>query len=231
MYKPCFLTIIFILLFFGSACKKEKEKQPVVDQGIISYRITYTPQIMERSFSFLLPDEMTYYFSPGHERISFKGNMGLYKLEFISNQISDSSTTLLKILNNKMYVPPSESEKLFIFNNLNKGEVVFHKDTTQEILGYEALNATIRIDSPNKSDINVWYTPRISSGTTNKNTPFSDVPGVMLRFAILYNDILFTLEAKSIEKKEHSESVFEVPNDYKTTSLHEIEKMILGIIN
>jgi hypothetical protein len=225
---------VFILLVFSfiSGCKQEREKKsPVVSEGIIEYKISYPSDLKNNSFSFLLPGEMKYFFRPNQERISFKGNMGLYILDFISNHRSDSTITLLKILNNKMLVSPSESRDLFIFSNLQNGTVVFHKDTIREILGYEVQKASIHWGTNGKTDIDVWYAPSLNTESTNKNTPFSKIPGVMLEFSIYYNNIHFLLKSDNINEVTLDESVFQVPADYTVTSITEIEKMITDIMN
>jgi len=173
---------------------------------------------------------MTYYFRDGSERISFKGELGLYALDFISNHSTDSSSTLLKIINKKMFVPSSESKKLFIFRSLKEGEVKLFTDTTRTILGYDAHKATINLVDKQRTEIEVWYTPEISTPTTNKNTPFSKVPGVMLEFSIYFNDVLFKLTPKAVEKLELPESVFTVPPNYTATTIQEIEQTIAGIL-
>ncbi|MBN1927388.1 MAG: hypothetical protein JW798_16250 [Prolixibacteraceae bacterium] len=213
-----------------SGCKvKPKKQTPVVSQGVVNYAISYSPEIKAKNFSFLLPEEMHYFFRPGQERISFEGDMGIYSLDFISNHKTDSSTTLLKIINRKMFVPASESNKLFIFQQLKEGKVSFEKDTTRTILGYEAKKAVIKLEK-NNSEIIVWYTSEIAIPTTNKNTPFAEIPGVLLEFSIYYNDVMFALKPLSIFGDTLPESLFEVPADYQPASIQEIEQTISTII-
>ena len=227
-----YILFLSVLMLLWAGCQNKKEKAgPVISEGAVEYSISYTPEIMEKSFSFILPDKMTYYFRPGSERISFKGELGLYSLDFISNHATDSSSTLLKIINKKMYVPSSESKRLFIFRSLKEGKVKFCKDTTRTILGYKAHKATINLNDGRKTEIELWYTPEIATPTTNKNTPFSEIPGVMLEFSIYFNDVMFSLKPRNIEKIELPESVFEVPNDYTATSIEEIENTIAGILH
>ena len=232
LFSPAIAIIIICLgvSFSGCDSKKKKQKEPVVSEGIVEYRISYDQQTKNRSFSFLLPDKMKYYFRPGQERISFTGNMGLYALDFISDHESDSSTTLLKIVNNKMYVPSSESEGLFIFNALQNGEVTLQEDSLREILGYEVRKAIVTPSEKKGANIEVWYTPEISAGKTNKNTPFSEIPGVMLEFSIYYNGVWFSLKPENIEKAEHDDGVFDIPEGYRVTSINEIEKMVAEIL-
>ncbi|MGM0377330.1 MAG: hypothetical protein ACQEQ0_11170 [Bacteroidota bacterium] len=225
-----FFVGIMSVSLAGCDSKEKKQKETVVSEGIVEYRISYDQQTKNRSFSFLLPDKMEYFFRPGQERISFKGNMGLYGLDFISNHENDSSTTLLKVFNNKLYVPSSESKGLFIFDTLQEGEVTLQKDSLREIMGYEARKAIVRHPDSPGANIEVWYAPEISAGATNKNTPFAKIPGVMLEFAIYYNDVWFSLKSESIEKTELSDDVFEIPEDYRVTSINEIEKMVAEIM-
>jgi hypothetical protein len=133
MLRPYSQFIILTCLLLIVGCKSKKKQEPVVSEGIVKYKISYSTDISKRSFSFLLPNKMNYYFRPGQERISFEGNMGLYMLYFISNHGSNSSSILLKILNNKMYVPPSDSRNLFIFESLRENQVILHKDPVREI--------------------------------------------------------------------------------------------------
>jgi hypothetical protein len=224
------LAFSLIFSFLLGCQNKKKEAGPAISEGSVKYTISYTPVIMEKSFSFLLPEEMTYYFRNGSERISFKGELGLYSLDFISDHSTDSSSTLLKIINKKMFVPSSESKKLFIFRSLKEGKVKFIKDSTRTILGYEAHKATIDLNDRQKTEIEVWYTPEISTPTTNKNTPFSEVPGVMLEFSIYFNNVLFKLTPKAVEKVELPETIFAVPPDYTATTIEEIEQTIAGIL-
>ncbi|WP_232526580.1 hypothetical protein [Marinilabilia rubra] len=231
MKYPTYILAIFVVLFLLWGCESKKKKgSPEISEGSVEYTISYTPEIMEKSFSFLLPEKMTYYFRDGSERISFKGELGLYSLDFISDHSTDSSSTLLKIINKKMFVPSSESKKLFIFRSLKEGQVKFIKDSTRTILGYESHKATIHLNDKQKTEIEVWYTPEISTPTTNKNTPFSEVPGVMLEFSIYFNDVLFKLTPKTVEKTQLPESLFAVPPDYSATTIEEIEQTIAGIL-
>lgn len=222
-------SLISSIILFSGCREKAKKTTPVVSEGVVNYSISYTPEIKAKSFSFFLPEKMHYYFQPGNERISFRGDMGIYSLDFISNHGTNNSSTLLKIINKKMYVPPSESDKLFIFQQLKEGEVSLHKDTVRTILDYEARKATIKLKN-GQSEIVVWYTPEIAIPTTNKNTPFSGIPGVMLEFSISYRDVLFYMKPESIVGDTLPETVFQVPPDYQRTSIEEIEQTITSIL-
>ncbi len=224
---PCLL--ITGLLFFAS-CKEQKPPKEVISEGIIHYKISYPPEINRMSISFLLPDKMDFYFQPNKVRASFRGSLGLYALDFISNHVSDSSITLLKILDKKMYVPGSESDRLFIFNNLKSANVTLRKDTTRKIAGFTAHMATVSTASKAHSSVVVWYTPEMKTKTTNKNTPFSKIPGVMLEFDLHYNNILFKLKTESVEPNPLPPSTFMVPSNYKATSMEEIEAIISGLL-
>jgi hypothetical protein len=96
-------------------------------------------------------------------------------------------------------------------------------------LGYEAQNATIQLKN-GQSEMVVWYTSEIAIPATNKNTPFARIPGVMLEFSIFYKDVVFYLKPESIIGDTLPESVFQVPADYQSTSIEEIEQTIGSIL-
>jgi len=223
------LTILSVFLILAGCKQQPKQKTPVVSQGVVNYAISYSPEIKAKSYSFLLPEEMQYFFRPGQERISFAGDLGIYTLDFISNHHTDSSATLLKIINKKMVVPASESNELFIFQQLKEGEVVFEKDTMRNILGYDAHKAIIKLRKGD-NEIIVWYTPEIATPTTNKNTPFAKIPGVMLEYAIYFNNVLFSLTPVSVIGDTLPESIFEIPEYYQPSTIQEIEQTVSTII-
>ncbi len=229
-FSSLVFTILTLSVFLFAGCQPGTKKDtPVISQGVVNYSISYAPEIKSKNFSFLLPEKMHYYFRPGNERISFEGDLGIYALDFISNHDTDSSTTLLKIINKKMCVPASESDRLFIFQQLKEGKVSFEKDTTRTILGYKAKKAIVK-PPKNNTEIVVWYTPEIAIPSTNKNTPFSEIPGVMLEFSIYYNDVMFTLKPESIVGDSLPDALFEVPHDYELSTIQEIESTIATII-
>ncbi len=223
------LLIIGLLGQLG--CIDPGSKKPVISEGTIHYRISYPPEIEHKSFSFLLPDKMDYSFITGNVRVTFKGSMGLYALDFISDHHNDSSITLLKVLDNKMYVPASESKRLFIFKDLKSAQVTLHKDTTRVINGYLAHRATISNIPHAHTPIQVWYTRQIKMKSTYKNTPYAKIPGMMLEFELIFNGIQFKLKAESVDATPPSPASFTVPPNYKATSIEEIETMISSLLN
>ena len=228
---PLLLGLLVISLLIPVSCVNSDSLKPTLSEGTIHYKISYPPEIKRQSIAFLLPRKMDFYFKPGIVRASFKGSLSLYDLDFISDHQKDSSITLLKVLDNKLYVPASETKKLFIFKNQESARVTLEKDTTRTIQGYKVHRATISDPTTNAlPSYEVWYAPQIWMETLNKNTPFSNIPGALLEFNLSFNNILFQLKAEGIDSLPPPPSVFTVPPNYKVTTIEEIETMISGIL-
>ncbi|GAO31831.1 hypothetical protein [Geofilum rubicundum] len=105
--KPT-LTLLAISLLAGSCVQTEKKAaERGITEGTIVYNITYPQNLSSNGMSFLFPTEMKINFSDRNQRATFKSNFSIYNLEFIHQNEVDSFYTLLKILEKRLYVPPT----------------------------------------------------------------------------------------------------------------------------
>lgn len=222
-----------LIMTFGliiCSCQTKQKRTEGISEGQVIYKISYPPEISTHSMSFLFPKEMNLYFKDGKQRANFKGNMGLYSLDFIHFNQSDSFYTLLQVLDKKLYVPPTKSNDIFIFKNYSSNDIEFTSDEPRMIAGYSCERATIKTPDK-KSLINVWFTREIGLDNPNRNTPFEKIPGVMLEFEANYNGIVLLFMADKIQISEIPEEHFSVPDDYKLSSISEIENLIQGVFS
>lgn len=213
------------------SCNTREKIKDEISEGKVLYKITYPPEIKSHSMSFLFPQEMTLYFKNDKQRISFKGNMSLYSLDFINFNQKDSFITLLKVIEKKLYVPSTKSGDIFLFQNFSKENIIFNEDETRDIAGYICEKAEIKPSNKQISDIIVWFTKEVMVKNPYRNTPFEEIPGLMLEFEVDYNNIIFHFKAQKVEYTSISESLFIVPDDYTKSSINEIEGLIKSVIN
>lgn len=222
-----------LIMTFGliiCSCQTKQKRTEGISEGQVIYKISYPPEISAHTMSFLFPKEMNLFFKDGKQRANFKGNMGLYSLDFIHFNQSDSFYTLLQVLDKKLYVPPTKSNDIFIFRNYSNNEIEFAADEPRIIAGYNCEKATIK-NSENNNQINIWFTREIGLDNPNRNTPFEKIPGVMLEFEANYNGIVLIFAADKILVSEIPEEQFSVPDDYKLSSISEIESLIQGVFS
>jgi len=229
-YIPIRFALIMTFGLIICSCQTKQKRTDGISEGQIIYKISYPPEISAHTMSFLFPKEMNLFFKDGKQRANFKGNMGLYSLDFIHFNQSDSFYTLLQVLDKKLYVPPTKSNDIFIFRNYNNNEIEFATDEPRIIAGYSCEKATIK-SSENNNLINIWFTREIRLDNPNRNTPFDKIPGVMLEFEANYNGIVLIFAADKILVSNIPEEQFCVPDDYKLSSISEIESLIQGVFS
>lgn len=226
------LTLLSISLL-TSSCKHfgDKSAERGITQGTITYNITYPQNISSNGMSFLFPTEMKIKFSERSQRATFKSNLNLYNLEFIHQSEGDSFFTLLKILEKRVYVPSDKESTLFLFNGASEQNVKFSDEEPRVIAGFNCSKATYIPNNPNFPNLNIWYTTEIGIEDPNRNTPFALIPGLMLEFEIVYQDIIFHLKAETILEESHPDDTFELPAGYEPTTIEEIETLIKSVMN
>ncbi len=226
------LTLILVCLL-TSNCRQPEDKaaDSGITQGTIVYNITYPQNISSNGMSFLFPTEMKINFSERNQKASFKSNLNLYNLEFIHQNECDSFFTLLKILEKKVCVPADKESTLFLFNGASKENIKFSDEEPRVIAGFNCHKATYIPNNPNYPTLSIWYTNEIGIEDPNRNTPFGMIPGLMLEFEIVYQNIIFHLKADTIIEESHPDKIFEIPAGYQPTTIEEIETLIKSVMN
>lgn len=224
-----FLTLLLLVTLMHSCNHKSKGKGEIIE-GQVIYKISYPKEVNSHTMSFLFPKEMHLFFKDHKQRATFKGNMNLYSLDFIHLNKSDSFLTLLKVLDRKLYVPTSKSGDIFLFQNYSNEKVIFSKDKARSIAGYNCEMAEIKPTNKEFPNITIWYTDEIGIENPNRNTPFEQIPGVMLDFEVNYQNIAFHFKADKVISTEVSDDIFKVPETYSQSSISEIEEMIKGVL-
>jgi hypothetical protein len=221
------ITLSVIALLILSCNGKPTVITQKLREGEIAYKITYPQEIEGHELSFIYPKEMTLYFKDNRQKLSFKGNLGLYYFDFIFGNEDDTVFTLLKIqlFDVKLYVP-TKNKNLLIFSETAQQSSIILTDETKVIAGLTAKKALIKSSNDNNPDFEVWYSDNFYLDNPNQNTPFNQIPGVLLEAEIVFKDVKFKFIADKITQKNVLNDVFQVPADYKITSISEIDELL-----
>lgn len=226
------LTLLTISLL-TSSCKQTEKKaaERGITEGTIVYNITYPQNLSSNGMSFLFPTEMKINFSDRNQKATFKSNFSIYNLEFIHQNEVDSFYTLLKILEKRLYVPSDRESTLFLFNGASGQNIRFSDEDPRVIAGFNCQKAIYIPNNPNYPNLNIWYTNEIGIEDPNRNTPFEMIPGLMLEFEIVYQNIIFHLKAEKVIEESHPAETFHIPAGYEATTIEEIETLIKSVMN
>jgi len=228
-----FLIVFSLIGIMVLSCKakvKPAENHDSILEGEIVFKITYPQESDPQDFSFIYPKEMTLYFRESYQKISFKGSMGMYYFDFIYGEKSDTVYTLLKIqLFNKKLYSHTSGERLLIFSESPEDRITVFTDETKEIAGMIAKQALLKPKNKNIPDIEVWYSESLPITSPNNNTPFHQIPGILLESEIVYEKVTFIFSAQTISFKKIPDDVFKIPSDYKLTNISEIEELLYTV--
>lgn len=224
MQKIILLIFIFSIVY---SCKQPKPAD--MNQGVITYSVSYPKNIKSQKFAEFLPNKMTTTFKGEKYKHTIKGDLSLYKLEFISNSKKDSSSTLFRIFDKRMFYNHSNTNHLF-FNKAENTKIEYFNSETKIIAGATCYKAIVHFNNPEAKSITVYYTEEINSSMPNKNTPFADIPGTLMEFSMLFQGMELSLVAQKIDIKKIDNKAFEIPNNYSHSKPCEIDELISTLL-
>ncbi len=198
-------------------------------KGVINYKISYSGMEIDPAMSAMMPKIAT---------LTLKGNMSKFEISMgqmgsqmqIINAGDRTVTSCMDMMGQKFYYVETEEE----INEGDEGDAdvsVEIKDETKEIAGYECKKAVITVNESGEDMIfTVYFSEEIGSPSMNFDNPyFKEVPGAMLEFEIETGQgMRMKMEATSVDKKNVSDSEFEVPEGYVKKTAAEIKQMYGG---
>jgi GLPGLI family protein len=221
------LTFLFFAVILLACHTKEPAKK---NQGVITYKIEYPEDIMEEGFASFLPSKMISTFKDKQYKVSIKGDLSLYNLEYISKAEKDSSVTLFRVFDKRMFHQHELGEHLFLFNDFGKNKVEFIDTETKEIAGINCRKAVVNFQSPETPNITVYYSEEIDFYRPKENTPFDHIPGALMEFQIPFNGINLRFIAEKVDIKKIKDEEFIVPSNYTTSKRGEIDELVSALM-
>ncbi len=196
-------------------------------EGIITYKITYPDSKFTESQLAMFPKLVTVSVKGTKSRTQMQMN-GMSTVE-IKDYDEKTSVTLLDIMGQKMAIKKTSAD----IEKEMKSDATPSVQLTNEtkvIAGYMCKKAIITInDDGKKSVFEAFFTEELGGNNVNFDNPiFKDIKGVMLEFSLRENEMNMLFTATSVDKKSISSKEFEIPSDYKPTTLDEMKNMFGG---
>ena len=196
-------------------------------KGVINYKITYPGMEVDASMAAMMPKMAI---------LTIRGDMSKFEISMgqmgsqvvIINGESQIITTCMDMMGQKYYYTESQED---IINDADKDKVSIDiKDETKEIAGYECTKAVITVKESGEDMLfTIYFTEEITSSSLNMDNPyFKDIPGAMLEFEVNTGGGTMKMSATSVNKKNVSESEFDVPEGYVKKSAAEVKQMFGG---
>ncbi len=220
--------ILFILVLLFAACKKKPAGEAA--EGMIKFSITYKQDKVGGYSANVLPKQMTMEFSNDKVRNTIEGGMGFFILVHVSDTRHLQHTTWLKFINNK-YIFEGERKAPPCCFGMLEGMKLEYTDSTKQIAGLNCLHAIAKFPDNGIEAFDIWYTEELGLINPNNNTPFMDIPGVLLEFNTLMGNANMHMMATGYEARHIPPKHFQAPKNFKPVSKAEIEKILNALMN
>ncbi|MCU4155597.1 hypothetical protein J1N10_06385 [Carboxylicivirga sp. A043] len=223
-----YLIFGLLLTSLMTACRIGEPSRK--DEGVITYKVLYPEEVQKRGFAAFLPTKMISTFKGKDYKVSIKGDLSLYQLDYISKFNGDSTTTLFRIFDKRMYHDHDKGEYLFLFERVDETRLEFIEGQTKTIAGIECKKAIVHFSNPDLRNIIVYYTESINICRPKENSPFDDIPGALMEFELNFRGLELRCIAEDVQIKKINSKSFIVPDNYTQSNHGEIDELVSSLI-
>lgn len=219
-----------ILLLFMIMLVSESLHAQRAFRGRIVYNITYPGSNIDLAELQELPERAVITTKNDLVRTEYSSeNAGLSQVK-ISDGNTGEVVTQLEIMREKYVITRTAREIRNNLQNMHQTEIEF-TDKTREILGYECNHAIARVvdDNGDIHESDIWYTNEIPGNAFNFDSPYNEIPGLMLEYEIRAGALNIRYEAESVKRRLFvGGRNFTVPRDYQPVTYEELREMLQG---
>lgn len=216
----CFVVILFCCGVLGvtlstSSCKSYKVDKEF-SEGIIEYTIIYDEGQPFKHDPKLRPDKMVVKFKDNNTINKIEGLSGGFMFSMVQNYKENQVYTLIKILGKKVFLSESIEDGRYPYAYSEMPSISIQK--TEQKVVFMGLNCSKAIATFNDSlghSFEILYTNELAINNPNRNTPFEEIDGIMLKFSAVLMKQNMQIVASSIKSREIPDDEFILPKGYE----------------
>lgn len=219
-------SIVFGSIILLNSCA-ELGKEKLFSEGLIEYSITYDDSAPLKYDPSLRPDKMIIKYKDSNMLNRIEGLSGAVTFSLIQNYEDKRNITLIKLMNKKLYYeePMVDGEFPPTFSEMPEIAIV-KTDEQEKFLGFTCSKAVATfLDSTNVS-FDILYTKDVAIENPNRNTPFEEIDGVMLKFRVKLYDQNMIVTAVNVKSTKISSDEFVIPPEYERVTKETIYDVI-----
>lgn len=220
--------VLFALILLSISCVREPAGEK--KEGKIKFRITYEQGPMNGYSTTVLPKEMIMEFSNDMVRNTIEGGLGFFSLVNVSDLRNYQHTTWLKFIDKKYIYIGDKKETPCCFGML-EGMVLTFTDSIKNIADMECRQVIASFPNDGIKPFNIWYTKEIGLYNPNGNTPFHEIPGVLLEFNTLMGNANMHMVATSYDAQHIPQKHFQPPRNFRPVTKGEMDKILYALMN
>lgn len=219
--KKIMVILPMIMVLFLVGCVETES----LKEGVITYDIEYLDEVHSNPLIGMLPSKMNVMFKPGFVKTNIEGMWGFFNFRYIANTETGENYTLLRLVDKKYSYMAPDGNIAYGYDQMQNVRIE-HTTDTDTIIGYECKKGLAYSPSFGSNPQAFYYTTDINIFAPNINNPYSEIPGVLMKFQVILNGIRMKMTARGVVYKKLSSKAFDIPEDYNKVNKNEIHKVL-----
>jgi GLPGLI family protein len=223
-----FIFVFLALVLSSGIVGQAFAQRPL--KGRVVYNISYPGSNVDLAELQQLPVRAVILTKNNLVRTELTGeNAGLFQIK-ISDGNTNEVSTMLEIMREKYVIKKQYQEIQNALRNMAQPELEF-TDETKEILGYTCRKVIARTTDMFgiEHESEIFYTNDIPGDAFNFDSPYNEIPGLMLEYEIRVGQLNIRYEAQSVNKRLFvGGRNFYVTRDYQEITYDELTQKLQG---
>jgi len=228
MYMHKYLSGVILMAVIMLMSEFVSAQRPF--RGRITYNITYPGSNIDLAELQELPAKAVIITKNDQTRTELSAETaGLSQVKIADGNTGEVSTKL-EIMREKYVITRSAQQIQTALRNMPQPEFEY-TDQTREILGFTCNHAIATIVDENGDiyESDIWYTTEIPGNAFNFDTPYNEIPGLMLEYEMRVGPLNIRYEASSVRRRLFvGGRNFYVPRDYQPITYDELREKLQG---
>lgn len=166
-------------------------------EGTIEYALAFPDMDPNGLMTDMLPEKAVLSFNQDQQSFDLSAGMGVFKTSMLVNtpaQVVDYHMSVM----GKNLVAAFKRRDLLTLNKTGPPLTMVKTMARDTIAGLPCKQAYLIYDQLDAPEVEVWYTEDLDQKNPNWYGPFSDIPGVLMRYEVVQHNIRMRMEATKV---------------------------------
>lgn len=218
-HRPVAIALAFSI-FLGTGCGHSLLGGGI-SEGVIEYAMTFPDLDPNGLMADMLPEKTLLSFDKEHQSLDLSAGMGVFRTSMVVNTPERVMDYHMSVMG-KSLMAVLHPRDLANLNKTAPSIAVIHTAALDTIAGYPCKQAYVIYEGIDRPEEEVWYTEAIPMDDPNWFGPYSEIPGVLMRYDLVQHNIRMRMEATCVKPGPVDAAKFAVRPDHQQVSPEEL---------
>ncbi|MBL7963485.1 MAG: hypothetical protein JNM31_06535 [Flavobacteriales bacterium] len=201
-----------------------------ITEGVIEYALSFPDIEPDGIMSGMLPERTYLYFDKDRQVAELSAGMGLFKTTVIADNDERKLDYHLAIMGKRLVAHMGEGDVRHMAPQDNRMTLVWTNEF-DTISGMHCRKAVAIYDDIALPEVELYYTDQIQMGSPNWFGPYSEIPGVLLRYEMVQNGIRMRLNAVAVKPGPVERSRFSPLPDHTPVGVEQLSAELASVLS